>query len=212
MLTFTGNGRLTRDIGLRSIRSGKSVATVSVASDRRDREADPVYVDLLLWGGPGRGGRRAPGHGPGGRVHRPLRAAPVRDECGRAARRDRGPERPRVRPEAARRRPGAGRLPARRRGRGHPVLKPSRGRPSQGGPDPAAVTQNAMPPDAHPHRPQAATVLGPAIGYAACGWLGAAVACVHRTRRCPTPAGPTTTARRACWATSRMYSRSSWLR
>ena len=30
-----------------------------------------------------------------------------------------------------------------------------------------------MPPDAHPHRPQAATVLGPAIGYAACGWLGA---------------------------------------
>jgi single-stranded DNA-binding protein len=51
MLTFTGNGRLTRDIGLRSIRSGKSVATVSVASDRRDREADPVYVDLLLWEG-----------------------------------------------------------------------------------------------------------------------------------------------------------------
>ncbi len=34
MLTLTGNGRLTRDIGLRSIRSGKSVATVSVASDR----------------------------------------------------------------------------------------------------------------------------------------------------------------------------------
>jgi len=51
MLTFTGNGRLTRDIGLRSIRSGMSVATVSVASDRRDREADPVYVDLLLWEG-----------------------------------------------------------------------------------------------------------------------------------------------------------------
>jgi single-strand DNA-binding protein len=49
MLTTTGNGRLTRDVELRSTRSGKSVATVSVASDRRDRRADPVYVDLILW-------------------------------------------------------------------------------------------------------------------------------------------------------------------
>jgi single-stranded DNA-binding protein len=31
--------------------SGRSVATVSVASDRRDRQADPVYVDLILWEG-----------------------------------------------------------------------------------------------------------------------------------------------------------------
>src|SRR5687768_14819882 len=51
MLTLTGNGRLTRDVELRATRSGKSVATVSVASDRRDRKADPVYVDLILWEG-----------------------------------------------------------------------------------------------------------------------------------------------------------------
>src|SRR5215217_7599572 len=51
MLTLTGNGRLTRDVELRATRSGKSVATVSVASDRRDRKADPVYVELILWEG-----------------------------------------------------------------------------------------------------------------------------------------------------------------
>jgi single-strand DNA-binding protein len=51
MLTLTGNGRLTRDVELRSTRSGESVATVSVASDRRDRSGDPVYVDLILWRG-----------------------------------------------------------------------------------------------------------------------------------------------------------------
>jgi single-strand DNA-binding protein len=51
MLTLTGSGRLTRDVELRSTRSGKSVAAVSVASDRRDRQADPVYVDLILWEG-----------------------------------------------------------------------------------------------------------------------------------------------------------------
>jgi single-strand DNA-binding protein len=51
MLTITGNGRLTRDVELRSTRSGKSVATVSIASDRRDRKSDPVYVDLILWEG-----------------------------------------------------------------------------------------------------------------------------------------------------------------
>ena len=49
MLTLTGNGRLTRDVELRTTRSGKRVATVSVASDRRDRRADPIYVDLVLW-------------------------------------------------------------------------------------------------------------------------------------------------------------------
>ena len=51
MLTLTGNGRLTRDVELRSTRSGDSGATVSVASDRRDRQAGPVYVDLILWRG-----------------------------------------------------------------------------------------------------------------------------------------------------------------
>ena len=51
MLTLTGNGRLTRAVELRTTRGGESVATVSVASDRRDRKADPVYVDLIVWRG-----------------------------------------------------------------------------------------------------------------------------------------------------------------
>ena len=49
MLTLTGNGRLTRDVQLRATHSGKTVATISVASDRRDRHAEPVYLDLILW-------------------------------------------------------------------------------------------------------------------------------------------------------------------
>ena len=51
MLTLTGNGRITRDVELHTTHSGNSVATVSVASDRRDRKSDPVYVDLILWEG-----------------------------------------------------------------------------------------------------------------------------------------------------------------
>ena len=51
MLTITANGRLTREVELRATPSGKSVATVSVASDRRDRSADPVYLSLILWEG-----------------------------------------------------------------------------------------------------------------------------------------------------------------
>jgi single-stranded DNA-binding protein len=49
MLTLTGNGRLTRDVQLRATHSGKTVATIAVASDRRDRNAEPVYVDLIVW-------------------------------------------------------------------------------------------------------------------------------------------------------------------
>ena len=49
MLILNGNGRLTRDPQLRQTDSGKVVATVSVATDRRDRDADPVYVDLVVW-------------------------------------------------------------------------------------------------------------------------------------------------------------------
>jgi single-strand DNA-binding protein len=49
MITLTGNGRLTRDPQLRTTQSGKTVATISVASDRRDRTAGPVYVDLVVW-------------------------------------------------------------------------------------------------------------------------------------------------------------------
>ena len=37
MITITGNGHLTRDIELRHTRGGRSVATLRVASDRRDR-------------------------------------------------------------------------------------------------------------------------------------------------------------------------------
>jgi single-strand DNA-binding protein len=41
--------RIGTDSVLRSTRSGKSVATVSIASDRRDRNADALYVDLIVW-------------------------------------------------------------------------------------------------------------------------------------------------------------------
>jgi single-strand DNA-binding protein len=49
MITLTGHGRLTRDVTVRTTHSGKAVATISVASDRRDRDAQPVYVDLIVW-------------------------------------------------------------------------------------------------------------------------------------------------------------------
>ena len=49
MITLTGHGRLTRDVSLRTTHSGKTVATISVASDRRDRDAGPVYLDLIVW-------------------------------------------------------------------------------------------------------------------------------------------------------------------
>jgi single-strand DNA-binding protein len=51
MLTITGNGRLTRDVELRNTHSGKSVATISIASDRRDRQAPALFVDLVVWEG-----------------------------------------------------------------------------------------------------------------------------------------------------------------
>ena len=49
MITITGNGRLTRDVQLRTTHSGKTVATISIASNRRDRDAQPIYVDLVVW-------------------------------------------------------------------------------------------------------------------------------------------------------------------
>jgi len=49
MLTLTGNGRLTHDIQLRTTHSGKTVATISIASNRRDRGAPAVYIDLIVW-------------------------------------------------------------------------------------------------------------------------------------------------------------------
>ena len=51
MITLTGNGRLTRDPQLRTTHSGKTVATISVASDRRERSADAIYIDLIVWEG-----------------------------------------------------------------------------------------------------------------------------------------------------------------
>jgi hypothetical protein len=41
MITFTGNGRLSRDVQLRTTRAGKTVATIAVACDRRDRTPSP---------------------------------------------------------------------------------------------------------------------------------------------------------------------------
>jgi single-stranded DNA-binding protein len=49
MITLTGNGRLTRDVTVRTTHSGKTVATISIASDRRDRDASPIYIDLIVW-------------------------------------------------------------------------------------------------------------------------------------------------------------------
>ena len=42
MITLTGNARLTRDVQLRTTHSGKTVATISIAGDGRDRNADPI--------------------------------------------------------------------------------------------------------------------------------------------------------------------------
>ncbi|MBA3807291.1 MAG: single-stranded DNA-binding protein [Solirubrobacterales bacterium] len=50
-ITVTGVGRLTADPALKATPSGKSVAELRIAADRRDRDADPVYVDLVAWEG-----------------------------------------------------------------------------------------------------------------------------------------------------------------
>ena len=44
-------GRLTRDPELRSTKSGKSVANMRLAVSRRDREAAPVYIDVVAYDG-----------------------------------------------------------------------------------------------------------------------------------------------------------------
>jgi single-strand DNA-binding protein len=49
MVTLTGNGGLTKDPELRHTGTGKAVTTVSVACSRRDRDAEAVYVELVLW-------------------------------------------------------------------------------------------------------------------------------------------------------------------
>ena len=42
-------GRLTRDPELRSTKSGKPVANMRFAVPRRDRDAAPVYVDVVAY-------------------------------------------------------------------------------------------------------------------------------------------------------------------
>jgi len=49
MIICTGVGRLTRDPETRTTTSGKTVATLRVASDGRGRNADPTFVDLEVW-------------------------------------------------------------------------------------------------------------------------------------------------------------------
>lgn len=44
-------GNLTRDPELRATPSGKSVANLRIAVNRRDRDADPIYVDVVAWNG-----------------------------------------------------------------------------------------------------------------------------------------------------------------
>ncbi len=44
-------GRLTRDPELRSTGSGKPVANMRLAVSRRDRDAAPVYVDVVAYDG-----------------------------------------------------------------------------------------------------------------------------------------------------------------
>jgi single-strand DNA-binding protein len=44
-------GRLTRDPELRSTSGGKSVGNLRLAVDRRDRDAQPVYIDVVCWDG-----------------------------------------------------------------------------------------------------------------------------------------------------------------
>ena len=51
-------GRLTRDPELRSTPGGRSVADLRLAVDRRNRDADPVYVDVVAWEGLGENAAR----------------------------------------------------------------------------------------------------------------------------------------------------------
>jgi single-strand DNA-binding protein len=44
-------GRLTRDPEPRSTKGGKSVANMRLAISRRDRDAAPVYVDVVAYDG-----------------------------------------------------------------------------------------------------------------------------------------------------------------
>lgn len=51
MLIINGNGRITRAPELRATKDGKSVCNLSVASDQRNRDDGPQYVEIVLWEG-----------------------------------------------------------------------------------------------------------------------------------------------------------------
>ena len=48
-ITVQAIGRLTRDPDTSSTPGGKTVTRLRLASDRRDRDAAPVYVDVVVW-------------------------------------------------------------------------------------------------------------------------------------------------------------------
>lgn len=53
-ITTAGVGRLTRDPQRRLTETDKALMTLPIASGRREREADPVYLDVVCWDGPAR--------------------------------------------------------------------------------------------------------------------------------------------------------------
>ena len=63
---------LTRDIQLRSTRSGRIVATISLASDHRDRDAQSAYLRPDRLAGRCHCRRRAPRQGPRDQLLRTL--------------------------------------------------------------------------------------------------------------------------------------------
>ena len=103
MITLTGNGRLTREPQLRTTHSGKTVATISVASDRRDRTAGAIYIDLVVWEAQATAAAEHLVKGQAVSFAGRLRAARVRHPRRRSARRARAARRrPRVRRQAPR--------------------------------------------------------------------------------------------------------------
>ena len=49
MNTISLVGRLTKDPELRFTQNGNAVATLRLAIARRDKDADPVYLDVVTW-------------------------------------------------------------------------------------------------------------------------------------------------------------------
>lgn len=49
MITISGSGNITRAPELRHTGTDKAVTTVSIACQQRNRDDEPLYVDLILW-------------------------------------------------------------------------------------------------------------------------------------------------------------------